>query len=135
MVFDTWFFSFINREVTHVDGLPLPIDQGYLRNQSPKSPNRTQQKAVFFHSQKNRLNPNKNLKVKKRILEELEVPREARTPFFWSNLVAFCPLPDRLLLWNLGETCTAVEKNEGVFPLYRDRFTGEMMMFLRRRCS
>ena len=89
MVFDTWFFSFINREVTHVDGLPLPIDQGYLRNQSPKSPNRTQQKAVFFHSQKNRLNPNKSLKVKKRILEELEVPREARTPFFLVKFGSF----------------------------------------------
>ena len=54
-----------------------------LRNQSPKSPNRTQPEGQFFSFAKKRLNPNKNLKVKKRILEELEVPREARkTPFF-----------------------------------------------------
>lgn len=46
--------------------------------------------------------------MKKRILEELDVPPEVRCLGF-----------DLLQL------------PQGVFPLYRDRFTGEMMMFLR----
>lgn len=160
MVFDTCFFYSSISRVTHVDGLPLPIDKGYFTlrwhskihqslpsscfsdeafggnpsrttvlrviNQSPFCP-QSQQMVGFFTI--NRLNPNKNLKVKKRILEELEVPREVRTlPFLCVKFGSFLPTS-----WPFAPNKTWV-KPEGVFPLYRDRFTGEMMMFLRRRC-
>ena len=56
------------------------------------------------------------MQVKKKILEELEVPPEAQEGgVSWKNLHQLKPSS----LW------------EGVFPLYRDRFTGEMMMYLR----
>ena len=53
-------------------------------------------------------------KVKKRVLDEMEVPPEAHVQRETQSL--------RM------EFCFSVE---GVFPLYRDRFTNEMMMYLR----
>ena len=68
----------------------------------------------------------KSCQVKKRILDELEVPREAYT--------------HTINIYKHLSTCVQIVNSdfrplEGVFPLYRDRFTGEMMMFLRQGLS